>query len=120
LQGTLVCRPDDQRKEHPYATARLVLPTDRVLPGNSRWRGALTGHRIGIEHIVERFQEGWSAEQIAMDYPGVALKKIYAVIAYYLHNQAVIDAYLAELNAEGEAAYQAWTAATQTTHHAMS
>jgi hypothetical protein len=55
-----------------------------------------------------------------MDYPGVALKKIYAVIAYYLHNQAVIDAYLAELNAEGEAAYQAWTAATQTTHHAMS
>jgi uncharacterized protein (DUF433 family) len=71
----------------------------------------LKGHRIGIEHIVERYREGWSAEQIALDYPSVELKKIYAVIAYYLYNQAVVDAYIAELNAEGEAAYQVWATA---------
>ncbi len=71
----------------------------------------LKGHRIGIEHIVERFQEGWSAEQIALDYPEVSLEKIYAVITYYLHNQSAVDAYLAELNAHADAAYQAWLTA---------
>lgn len=85
------------------------LPTDTYLEiANGVVR--LKGHRIGIEHIVERYREGWSAEQIALDYPRVELKKIYAVIAYYLYNQTVVDSYVTALNAEGEAAYQEWAA----------
>lgn len=66
------------------------------------------GHRIGLEHIVEYYQEGFSPEQIALEFPGLALSKIYAVIAYYLYHQREVDAYLARVNLRTEAAYQQW------------
>ena len=59
----------------------------------------LKGHRIGIEHVVEYFQDGSSPEQIAQAFPGLSLEKIYATITYYLHNQAAVDAYLARQEA---------------------
>jgi uncharacterized protein (DUF433 family) len=68
------------------------------------------GHRIGLEHIVEHYQEGYSPEQIAQDFPGVGLPAIYTIIAYYLHNQGRVDAYLVRVNARAEAAYQEWAA----------
>jgi len=68
------------------------------------------GHRIGLEHIVERYREGYSAEQIAQEFPGVELPAIYAIIAYYLHNQAAVDAYIARRNAAAEARYREWAA----------
>ncbi len=52
----------------------------------------IKGHRIGIEHVVELYHEGYSAEQIAQTFPSPSLEKIYAPITYYLHNQAKIDA----------------------------
>src|SRR2546423_8849613 len=60
----------------------------------------IKGHRIGIEHVVERYWDGFSPEQIAQDFPGLSLEKIHAVIAYYLHNQAEIDTYIARVNAQ--------------------
>ena len=68
------------------------------------------GHRIGLEHIVERYTEGFSAEQIAQEFPGVELKAIYAIIAYYLHNQAAVDAYVARSDAAAETRRQEWSA----------
>lgn len=66
------------------------------------------GHRIGLEHIVQRYHEGYSPEQIAQDFPGLELKAIYVIIGYYLHNQGEVDAYVARLNARFEADYQTW------------
>lgn len=68
------------------------------------------GHRLGLEHIVERYQEGYSAEQIAQEFPGVELKAIYAIIAYYLHNQTVVDAYVARSDAAAETRRHEWSA----------
>ena len=62
----------------------------------------LRGHRIGIEHIVERYHEGYSPEQIAQEFPGVSLEQIYAVLTFYLHNRPEVDAYLARLQASVE------------------
>ena len=70
----------------------------------------LKGHRIGLEHIVEHYQEGYSPEQIALEYPGVSLEQIYGVIAYYLHNQVEVEGYLARINATAEANYRSWAA----------
>jgi uncharacterized protein (DUF433 family) len=70
----------------------------------------IKGHRIGLEHIVERYQEGYSPEAIALDFPGLSLEKIYGVIAYYLHNQDEVDAYIARVNARADAAYREWAA----------
>lgn len=57
----------------------------------------LKGHRIGIEHIVERYQDGFSPEQIVDDLPTLSLEEVYAAITYYLHNKAEIDAYVADI-----------------------
>lgn len=70
----------------------------------------LKGHRIGLEHVVERYHEGYSPEQIALEYPGVSLEQIYGVIAYYLHHQAEVEAYIARIDAAAEARYRAWAA----------
>ena len=70
----------------------------------------LKGHRIGLEHIVERYHEGYTPEQIALEYPGVGLEQIYGVIAYYLHNQGAVDAYIARIDAAAEARYREWIA----------
>lgn len=67
------------------------------------------GHRIGLEHIVERYQEGYSPEQIALDFPGLGLQQIYGIIAYYLHNQSEVNAYLARVNSRSDAAYHQWS-----------
>ena len=58
----------------------------------------LKGRRIGLEHIVERYQEGLSPEQIAAYFGDLSLEQVYAVITYYLHNQSDVDAYLARLD----------------------
>lgn len=68
----------------------------------------IKGHRIGLEHIVERYQDGWSPEQIALDFPGLALPSIYSILAYYLQNQADVDAYVVRVNARMESAYALW------------
>jgi uncharacterized protein (DUF433 family) len=62
----------------------------------------IKGHRIGIEHVVERYKNGLSPEQIAQDFPGLNLEKIYATITYYLHHKAEIDAYIVDLNVDFE------------------
>lgn len=51
-------------------------------------------HRIGIEHVAERFNEGYSPEEIALDFPGLSLEQVYATITYYLHNKSDVDTYM--------------------------
>jgi uncharacterized protein (DUF433 family) len=69
----------------------------------------LKGHRIGIEHVLAYYQQGYTPEAIAQEFPGLGLERIYATITYYLHNRAAVDAYLdrlAALVAEGVHATQ--------------
>ncbi|NJN65629.1 MAG: DUF433 domain-containing protein [Chloroflexaceae bacterium] len=66
----------------------------------------IKGHRIGIEHVVRLYREGFSPEQVAQHYPGLSLEKIYATITYYLHYQDEIDRYMAEGDAWREEQYQ--------------
>jgi uncharacterized protein (DUF433 family) len=55
----------------------------------------LTGHRIGLYHIVELYLEGYSPEMLVYQYPTVPLALIHKVIAYYLENRAEVDSYVA-------------------------
>ena len=70
----------------------------------------IKGHRIGIEHVLELYQEGYSPEQIAQEFPGLSLEKIHATITYYLHNQAEVDAYIQRSREQAEREYQEWAA----------
>jgi uncharacterized protein (DUF433 family) len=66
----------------------------------------IKGHRIGLEHIIKLYHEGFSPEQIARHYPGLSLEKIHATITYYLQKQEELDQYMAEGDAWKEEQYQ--------------
>lgn len=54
----------------------------------------LTGHRIGLFHVVECYKEGASPEQIQQEYPSLPLPLIRQVIAYYLEHREEVDPYV--------------------------
>jgi uncharacterized protein (DUF433 family) len=62
----------------------------------------LTGHRIGLHHVVRMYADGASPEMIAAHYPSLPLALIHRVIAFYLDNQADVDKYVAAHDQEME------------------
>ena len=70
----------------------------------------IKGHRIGIEHVLSYYHEGYNPDEIAKEFPGLSLEKIYATITYYLRHRAEVDAYLARLRERYEREYEEWAA----------
>lgn len=62
----------------------------------------LTGHRIGLEHVVQYYNDGYSPEMLHEHYPTLPLPLLYKVIAFYLENKAAVDVYVAACEAEIE------------------
>lgn len=54
----------------------------------------VTGTRISLDSIVHAYRRGESPETIRQNFELLALEDVYGTIAYYLANQAEIDAYL--------------------------
>jgi len=54
------------------------------------------GTRVPLETVVEAFNAGQSAEEIALSYPTLELANLYAVLAYYLRHRGDVDTYVAE------------------------
>ena len=52
------------------------------------------GTRVRLDTVVYAFNEGYTAEEIVSQYPALDLGDVYAVIAYYLVNRAVVDEYV--------------------------
>ncbi len=53
----------------------------------------INGHRIGLEHLVQFYNEGYSPEMLLGQFPSLSLALIHKVIAFYLDNTAEVDAY---------------------------
>lgn len=68
----------------------------------------ISGHRIGIEHVLQYYLDGYGPDEIATEFPGLSLEKIYATITFYLANKAEIDQYLERIKADDELAYREW------------
>jgi uncharacterized protein (DUF433 family) len=60
----------------------------------------MTGHRIGIYTVVRVYKEGYSAEQIAEEFPSLPLDLIQKALAFYHENLAEVDAYVDAYRAE--------------------
>lgn len=56
----------------------------------------IKGHRIGLEHVLEQYKAGKSAEEIARYFPTLSLEQVYAAILYYLHYHEEVEEYLRE------------------------
>ena len=60
----------------------------------------VAGTRVALDSIVRRFWEGDTPEAIVQSFPVLTLEQVYGALAYYLHHQKRIDAYLKRAEAE--------------------
>lgn len=51
---------------------------------------------VTLETVLWAYRNGATSEGIADQFPTLDRADVYAVVAYYLHHQAEVDAYLAE------------------------
>ena len=84
----------------------MLIPALQPTPLTADDYGSLvvTGTRVPLDVIVGDFNQGASAEEIALAYPSVSLADVYAVIAYYLRHQEHVDTYIAERDERAAAA----------------
>ena len=62
----------------------------------------IAGTRVSLDSIVYAFLRGAAPESIAQSFPVLSLEEVYGAIAFYLANQAEIDAMLASNDREFE------------------
>jgi uncharacterized protein (DUF433 family) len=62
----------------------------------------VAGHRIGFQHLVHYYNEGFSPETLACEYPSLLLAEIHKVIAFYLENRSDVDLYVTDCQAHIE------------------
>jgi uncharacterized protein (DUF433 family) len=60
----------------------------------------LTGHRVGLHHVVRYYNEGYSPEMLVEQFPTLPLALVHKVIAHYLENRDSVDAYVAKVRDE--------------------
>lgn len=60
----------------------------------------LTGHRVGLFHLVHYYNEGYSPEMLVCQYPTLSLPLVHKVIAFYLENVSDVDAYVGNCRTE--------------------
>jgi uncharacterized protein (DUF433 family) len=66
----------------------------------------IRGSRVSLDSVVYGFLDGESPETIRDNFPTLTLEQIYGSLAFYLGNQAEIDAYLKKKGAAYEEARQ--------------
>jgi uncharacterized protein (DUF433 family) len=52
------------------------------------------GTRVTLDTVAEAFREGATAEEIAQQYPSLALADVYSVLGYLLRHETEVTAYL--------------------------
>lgn len=76
--------------------------TTTTVPLSEDHAGVLrvTGTRVSLDSVIYAFNEGATPEEIVQQYPTVDLKDVYAVVSYYLQNQAEVESYLDQRRAD--------------------
>jgi uncharacterized protein (DUF433 family) len=62
----------------------------------------IAGTRVSLDSVVYAFLRGAGAESIARSFPVLTLEEVYGAIAFYLANQADVDATIAANDREFE------------------
>jgi uncharacterized protein (DUF433 family) len=58
--------------------------------------------RVSLDTVIYAYKQGATPEEIVADYSALDLSDVYAVIAYYLQNQAEVEDYLRQREAQRE------------------
>lgn len=75
-----------------------LVSTPDVCGGRLR----IEGTRITLNQIATLYKQGFSAEDIADQYPHISLAQVYSTLAYYHANRPAVEADLATEKAEAE------------------
>jgi len=62
--------------------------------------------RLTLESLLAVYQQGQTPEEIVECFAGLTLGDVYAVLGYYWHHRAEVDAYLAEQETASAAVWQ--------------
>lgn len=76
----------------------LLISTPNVCGGHLH----IEGTRITVNQIVVMYKQGYTAEEIAEQYPQLLLAQVYAALAYYHANREEIETDLAAEKSEAE------------------
>src|SRR5437660_63068 len=76
----------------------LVIEQTQTVPMSAGSDGVIrvSGTQITLDTVAAAFERGATAEEIAQQYPVLALADVYSVIGYLLRHQSEVAAYLAE------------------------
>lgn len=69
-------------------------------PGTCGGRPRIAGKRFSVEQVAALNKEGLNPQQILEEYDFLTLAEVHAALAYYYANQAEIEQYLADEQAE--------------------
>jgi uncharacterized protein (DUF433 family) len=86
------------------AKAEAVLEQVQIVPLAAGPDGVirLSGTRVTLDTVAEAFAEGATAEEIAQQYPSLALADIYSVLGHILRHKAEVSDYLASRKIQRE------------------
>jgi uncharacterized protein (DUF433 family) len=92
----------------------MMIPTPSILelPFQTYENGLIrvSGTRVTLSSLIAAYQQGQNPESIHSSFPTVPLADIYAIIAYYLHHQTELEAYLQQQDTEGQRIRAEWEA----------
>jgi uncharacterized protein (DUF433 family) len=80
-----------------FATVQLSVPLESSSDGVLR----IGGTRVTLDTLVEAYREGFSAEEIAQQYPSLKLADVYSVLSYLLRQSAEVEQYLQQRQVAG-------------------
>lgn len=82
----------------------ITLPAQETLPFARDAKGVIriAGTRVPLETVVSAFDRGATAEEIAQQFPALALGDVYATISFFLKRRSEVESYLHERASEGD------------------
>jgi len=95
----------------------ILEPTMQPVPLHKNAQGVLRvgNTRVSLDVVIANYRQGLTAEAIVQELDTLDLGDVYAVLAYYLHNQADVEAYLAEQERHVVELQQQWETYQTTT-----
>ncbi|MGH8907026.1 MAG: DUF433 domain-containing protein [Egibacteraceae bacterium] len=69
----------------------VVHPEPVPLATDSEGIIRVGGSRVTLDAVISAFHAGATAEEIAQQYPALALADVYSVLTYYLRHQKEVD-----------------------------
>ena len=86
----------------------LVLESMQSVPLSISDAGTIriAGTRVSLDSVVHHYQQGSTAEEIALRFPALRLADIHLAISYYLNHQTSMGEYMASQRQEADALRQ--------------